>query len=936
MLTRRALVAFHFCSLLFFSNSFSQDNTNGDPLEVRSAIMNSNNVTFIIYSYGSVTRPNVGANVYDLVWRGQGHMYEFAPLLAANVARDTGGSLRIVDDGLWLSTQGDYSPQGLKWGWLPRAGYTRPGQPYLATANNPSSWPASWSAWPGENGNGVITGQDEAFFGTDDFTNAEFPYYPFPNDSTKRGLGVSMEVRAYQFGGGLSDAVILKYKLKNESPKPLIECYFGFYGDPHIGGSLDYLDDIANAVPSTGPAGDPTRAQAKNTVHVWDTDGIGGGGKPCGYLNFKFLQTPQNRDLTSFQVRTFDATSYPRNDALYYDMMSSNTIDTSRQEGDNLLNFNTGPFSLQPGESTYVSIAVFFSENYLDMVDDANYVYYASHWPIIGGDFGQQGGDPAYTINLTSPSSGIVSGTVPVSWNYSGTDPNAKILLECSWDKGKTWRPIAWEHSVSQSLTWNSANYRDGVNYSLRIVAYNADLSRYYYDVSDQRFTVNNASNAQPELSADFSFEGTTVRHTPLNISWTSEDADNSSLSVSLFAAYNANGPWSLIHNGQYSSGSHSYAWDFSSSPNVSSCFLKITASDGILDTTLVSRSFALNQEAGHYQPSAFQHAAGKATADLSLQVINPAQLTGHTYEATFSVTSDTIKSIFIKDLSTNQTVVNNYRLVTGMSTPLFDGLKLTVNDKKTDINRSKSRFNHAALDSLVNFDWTVPFPNRVKVPLDWFLAFNSLEIGPNGKYLYPGDTAINNNSRKVVVCPFYMRNIDSNQTAYALVQNALADSMWRSGRELALRPQPPTGAQVSYQVNLNFTPTLRPTFGDTLWIITDKTITSQDVFRFVADTSYVTGVPVNARASEFKLFDNYPNPFNPTTVIQFVVGTYGHTSLQVYDLLGREVKTLVNEEQLPGAYNVTFDATNLASGVYFYRLQASGFTSAKRMLYLK
>ncbi len=223
-----------------------------------------------------------------------------------------------------------------------------------------------------------------------------------------------------------------------------------------------------------------------------------------------------------------------------------------------------------------------------------------------------------------------------------------------------------------------------------------------------------------------------------------------------------------------------------------------------------------------------------------------------------------------------------------------------------------------------------------MKVPLDWFLAFNSLEIGPNGKYLYPGDTAINNNSRKVVVCPFYMRNIDSNQTAYALVQNALADSMWRSGRELALRPQPPTGAQVSYQVNLNFTPTLRPTFGDTLWIITDKTITSQDVFRFVADTSYVTGVPVNARASEFKLFDNYPNPFNPTTVIQFVVGTYGHTSLQVYDVLGREVKTLVNEEQLPGTYNVTFDATNLASGVYFYRLQASGFTSAKRMLYLK
>ncbi|MBI5472618.1 MAG: T9SS type A sorting domain-containing protein [Ignavibacteriae bacterium] len=913
--------------------------------------MNSNSVTHSIYNYGSVTRPNVGANVYDLVWRGLGYMYEFAPLLAGEVVGNSGDTLRFVDDGLWLSSQGDYSPQGKKWGWLPRAGYARAGQSYLATANNPSSWPASWSAWPGENGNGVVIGRDEAFFGSDDFTNAEFPYYPFPTDTTKRGFGVSMEVRAYQFGGGLSDAVILKYKLKNESPKALNKCYFGFYGDPHIGGANDYIDDIASAVSSTGPAGDPSRLQAKNTVHVWDADGIGTGGKPCGYLNFKFLRTPGNRDLTSLNIGVFDATSYPRNDALYYSMLSSGRIDTSRQQGDNFLNFGTGPFSLQPGESTYVSIAVFFSENYMDMLDDANYIYFASHWPSIGGSLGQQGGDPMYTINLTSPASGVVSGNVPISWNFSGTDPNAKVLVECSWDRGKTWKPIAWEHSVVQPLTWNTTGVRDGVNYLLRIVAYGSDLTHYFYDVSDQRFTVNNTGNARPELESPFSFEGTTISHAPLNIEWTSEDADNSSLSVSLFAAYNANGPWFLIHNGQYSSGAHSYAWDFSSSPNVSSCFLKITASDGILDTTLVSRSFALNQEAGHYQPNAFQHVAGKATADLSLLVINPSQLSGHTYEATFSVPSDTIKNIFIKDLNTNQIVLNNYRLATGMSTPLFDGLKLTVNDKKTDINQLKSKFNRPVLDSALNFNWTVSFSNRVKVPLDWFFAFNSLEIGPNGKYLYPGDTAINNNSRKVVVCPFYMRNIDSMQTAYALVQNALADSMWRPGRELVLRPQPPGAGQVSYQVNMNFTPTLRPTFGDTLWIITDKTITSQDVFRFVADSSYVTGVAVDERASEFKLFDNYPNPFNPTTVIKFQIpevrdqqpalsraegSEVSRVTLKVYDLLGREVKTLVNEQMHPGSYSRTFDASGLSSGVYFYRLRAGEFVSVKRMMLLR
>jgi hypothetical protein len=70
-----------------------------------------------------------------------------------------------------------------------------------------------------------------------------------------------------------------------------------------------------------------------------------------------------------------------------------------------------------------------------------------------------------------------------------------------------------------------------------------------------------------------------------------------------------------------------------------------------------------------------------------------------------------------------------------------------------------------------------------------------------------------------------------------------------------------------------------------------------------------------------FALFQNYPNPFNPTTTIRFSVGTYGHTSLRIFDLLGREVATLVNEELQPGEYNKTFDASRLSGGVYTCRL---------------
>ncbi|HEX9656549.1 MAG TPA: T9SS type A sorting domain-containing protein [Bacteroidota bacterium] len=83
-------------------------------------------------------------------------------------------------------------------------------------------------------------------------------------------------------------------------------------------------------------------------------------------------------------------------------------------------------------------------------------------------------------------------------------------------------------------------------------------------------------------------------------------------------------------------------------------------------------------------------------------------------------------------------------------------------------------------------------------------------------------------------------------------------------------------------------------------------------------------------------LFQNYPNPFNPSTKIGFRIGDRGFVSLKVYDLLGREVATLVNQEKSPGSYDVIFKESGLSSGVYFYRLQAGSFTQTKRFMLVK
>lgn len=89
--------------------------------------------------------------------------------------------------------------------------------------------------------------------------------------------------------------------------------------------------------------------------------------------------------------------------------------------------------------------------------------------------------------------------------------------------------------------------------------------------------------------------------------------------------------------------------------------------------------------------------------------------------------------------------------------------------------------------------------------------------------------------------------------------------------------------------------------------------------------------------ANKFELLQNYPNPFNPSTTIKYQVEKYSRISLKIYDVVGREIATLLNEKQGPGEYSITYDASRLPSGVYFYRLVSSaGFTETRKMLLVK
>jgi hypothetical protein len=139
-------------------------------------------------------------------------------------------------------------------------------------------------------------------------------------------------------------------------------------------------------------------------------------------------------------------------------------------------------------------------------------------------------------------------------------------------------------------------------------------------------------------------------------------------------------------------------------------------------------------------------------------------------------------------------------------------------------------------------------------------------------------------------------------------------------------------GPNSAYDVTIPITVT-----GGTLKIAFTTIIDNAKLSAFVVRKAIPSG-PQDAfqRPLVFSLSQNYPNPFNPTTVIGYTLPRNEEVVLKVYDILGREVARLVNEHETAGTHSVKFDGSNLASGVYFYRIQAGNLNSIRKMLLTK
>ena len=123
---------------------------------------------------------------------------------------------------------------------------------------------------------------------------------------------------------------------------------------------------------------------------------------------------------------------------------------------------------------------------------------------------------------------------------------------------------------------------------------------------------------------------------------------------------------------------------------------------------------------------------------------------------------------------------------------------------------------------------------------------------------------------------------------------------------------------------------------GESLELKPNPSLLSAQYYCAVNSQLFYTSAENLSTITDSRLLQNYPNPFNPNTKIEYQIPELSFVTIKVYDVLGNEVRTIVNEEKAAGSYGIKFDGSGLTSGIYFYRLQAGSIVETKKMVLIK
>ncbi len=948
---------------------------------------NGNNIYTALSNYGSLSEP--GNRISDMVWKGLGYAYEINMMVGAEVEVPEGSHPDAYEDnGVWKAhvfsdgvkgNGGEISPDGtMRWGWQP-INATNDGNLTLFDPENPDiprrhaydidgdgqtdSWPLAWESWPTLWPGFTDDLGQEYLYAMDDRDNYEFEYYPFEEDSTRRGLGVQVVCRTLVYPmDETADALVVIYDISNISSRNLSRVQCALWGDPHIGGPDDWRDDWIEY-------------DAENdAIIVWDDDGhsVNSPNIIPGFMGIVFLETPGNANdgtdndgdgmtdesrfdgidndndwnalyddvgadgmeetgdagesdgqptpgephfdatdmdegdmvgIQSMPIISFTNIRASQDEKMWQELQPGN-IESQNTPGDFVLLAGSGYFSLDAGQTKRLTAAFVFGssrEILLQKIRDLR-AFYARR---IGNYLGQH----SFALQLEG-SYPLYTDAIPLTWNITETAGADSLALYYTTDNGKTWHRYPRKLYNNGAYTVDTEPLPSSVFYRFRLES--VDGPYLYRALTDSFFTVDNApdENAYPEILWDLP-DGSLLSGMD-TLRWLDGDADGDALTRRVIIQ-------SVLITDTLTATNHYYPLNTRQYPN-DTYTITVKVSDGTAAAS-ASRVVEFNNTFENVDTAYVEHIRGPSESALWARITDRSAIKKGLYLLSFDRTDDQTTYYSVYDSSRGYYLFQNDPLpISPKSGRFFDGLSISCENKVYQVNTERSGWSENAATNLQ--------PSLRKQD-DYKSLFHDLEFLFGTGF---ADTSING-----INAPFSIRDTYSHQFMDFYMVDANNNGQWDPTETVFILYGGVTIKDILWEVSF-YTPegeeSQLPADGAVYTVAVDKPFSAED--RYIIDTNVLNLASDSNAPGSFELRQNYPNPFNPSTTLVFTLQRGSRVSLDVYDIRGRLVKTLWNGYKAAGTHRLRFDGKGLASGIYMYRLSNGKQSVTRRMLLIK
>ena len=859
--------------------------------------------------------------------------------------------------------------------------------PVLAHSNYPFTWPSNgWLGFWGWDENGQITpGQffsDEDIYWEMDDRTADRDVDPTQGYPT----GIKVKAMASSFEEIPGGIVIIRYQLINQTQWDYKDIYTGFYFDAdsyHRSGNGSYAGRTNED--------DMMRVNVNQDLSfIWDLDDNSSGATGLAYVGIGYVKTPTAsrdidlnadgqpdiftgqqtgvtgwhyfdwyfrpgaRDVSEGGPFSGDGVTPVANDKenIQYKLMAGDTSSVDSDSSDHAHNrfhyfhpdlsgnlnprfdsgtnimvnypdgldcmfiISNGPFNLNSGDSTEVVVALLAADDSTGLVPELNTARSIFKHGIRNKD-----------IHLVNGNGGeVFTGNATLTWYVDPGYPHSVDYVDIYLGKGydPDWQLLASNLQNTGTYTFNATNFADGAFYRAAIVSNSGQ--GFVYGVSDTFFVINDLNgNVAPNLAIIQPMYKDTLSGT-IPIQWVAADADFDPVYIDVEARQYVS--WNLVeenllNTGLYQMNTHQLL--------VGKADIRLTAKDNMGHSTsqIVEDLYIKNLE-NIVPDTVFNHLSGFGNGLMQLDLIDLNALNGHLYRLEFDSTDDHYGNLF--DVDNGQYISQNFYYLDHLFEIQFDGLSLKM-----------VGFDPVIIDSsywkIGNSSWHIFVARSLGNPANYELVFSSM--GVDTAY-HPG------NNQPVFPVPFQVFNRtyapNSPLKLFGIDNQPLGefspqDKIYLS--EDIIAGQPANPPKITFNMQFVWDSTSVPYQpGDIFRFTTIGYFWEQDTILFKSPT-WLDIDNDESLIRQFALYQNYPNPFNPNTTIRFAIPYFTNVKIEIFNILGQKVRTLVNEKRAAGEYKILWDGRNdagqlSASGIYFYRMKTADYIKSRKMIFIK